>query len=189
VVGGNFGMAMNGTHYFEMFRYMTDESPDEVTAWFSPEEIPNPRGQQFEDRAGAIRITTSSGKRFYMEVSADQGHGIRVIYSGPYGQLTVDELSGKMELVVREDEYRNLPSTRYGMPAVTRDYSIEPADVIAPSKAVLNALINGTNFPSGEHGRLAVSALVAAYVSDESGHLPVKVDVKNLPIDRVFPWA
>jgi len=30
VVAGNFGMAMNGTHYFEMFRYKTDEATDEV---------------------------------------------------------------------------------------------------------------------------------------------------------------
>jgi predicted dehydrogenase len=189
VVAGNFGMAMNGTHYFEMFRYMTEESPDEVTAWFSPGKVPNPRGQQFEDRAGAIRITTKSGKRFYMEVSADQGHGIKVIYGGPYGQLLVDELAGKMELVVREEGYRNLPSTRYGMPAVSRNFSIEPADVIAPSKAVLNALINGNNFPSGEDAKMAFSALVAAYVSNESGHLPVKVDVESLPVDRTFPWA
>ena len=43
VVAGNFGMAMNGTHYIEMFRYMTDESPSEVNAWFSPDKIPNPR--------------------------------------------------------------------------------------------------------------------------------------------------
>src|SRR6478736_5636892 len=34
VVAGNFGMAMNGSHYFEMFRYLTDEMPAEVSAWF-----------------------------------------------------------------------------------------------------------------------------------------------------------
>src|SRR6185503_15856659 len=35
VVGGNFGLAMNGTHYFEAFRFLTDEQPNAVTAWLS----------------------------------------------------------------------------------------------------------------------------------------------------------
>src|SRR5262249_17915447 len=63
VVAGNFGMAMNGTHYFEMFRFMTDEYPLEATAWFGDERIPNPRGAQFDDRAGSVQLRTASGKR------------------------------------------------------------------------------------------------------------------------------
>lgn len=189
VVGGNFGMAMNGTHYFEMFRYMTDEAAVEVTAWFSPEKVSNPRGPQFEDRAGAVRLTSSSGKRFYMEISADQGHGVQVIYTGPYGQLIMDELAGNAKLIIRGEEYRNLPSTRYGMPATEKIFKVEPADVIGPSRSVLNALLNKTNFPSGADGRLAVSVLVGAYVSDENGHRLVRIDEEPLPRDRVFPWA
>ena len=189
VVGGNFGMAMNGTHYFEMFRYITDESPAEVSAWFSPGKVPNPRGPQFEDRAGAVRLISASGKRFYMEISADQGHGVNVIYTGPYGQLVVDELAGNAKSITRDEEYRNLPSTRYGMPAIEKTFKIEPADVIGPSRSVLNALLNKTNFPSGEDGRLAVSVLVGAYVSDENGHRPVLIDEEPLPRNRVFPWA
>ena len=189
VVGGNFGMAMNGTHYFEMFRYMTGEAPVDVSAWFSPEKVANPRGPQFEDRAGAVRLTSSSGKRFYMEVSADQGHGIHVIYAGHYGQLVVDELAGYMKLITRDEEYRNLPSTRYGMPAMEKRFKIQPADVIGPSRAVLDALLKKTNYPNGEDGRLAVSVLVGAYVSDESGHRQVRINEEQLPRDRVFPWA
>jgi predicted dehydrogenase len=189
VVGGNFGMAMNGTHYFEMFRYMTDDAPVEVTAWFSPEKVSNPRGPQFEDRAGAVRLISASGKRFYMEIGADQGHGVQVIYTGPYGQLVVDELAGNMKMITRDEKYRNLPSTRYGMPAIEKTFTIEPADAVGPSRAVLNALLNKANFPSGEEGRLAVSVLVGAYVSDENGHRPVRIDEEPLPRERVFPWA
>jgi len=189
VVAGNFGMAMNGTHYFEMFRYMTDEAPVEVTAWFYGEKVPNPRGPQFEDRAGAVRLITASGKRFYMEINADQGHGMKVIYAGPYGQLVVDELAGTMYLAVREEQYRHLPTTRYGMPWVETVHKIEPADAVAPSRAVLDALLNDKDPPTGQDGRLVVATLVAAYVSDENGHIAVRVDDPNLPVDRVFPWA
>jgi len=189
VVAGNFGIAMNGTHYIEMFRYITDEDPSEVTAWFSVDKIPNPRGPQFEDRAGSLRITTASGKRFYMEVGSDQGNGLTVIYAGRFGQIAVDELAGSMSLVSREVQYRDLPTTRYGMPSVRSEQTIKPVDVVAPSRAVLESLLNNTNPPTGEDGRLAVAALIAAYVSDEDGHRPVKLEETREFRTRTFPWA
>ena len=189
VVAGNFGMAMNGSHYFEMFRYMTDEDPEEVTAWFSSEKVSNPRGAEFEDRAGSVRIETASGKRFYMDTSADQGHGMKVIYGGAYGQIMVDELSGDMYVDAREEQYRELPTTRYGMPRVASVKKIAPADAVAPTRAVLEALLKDEDAPDGEDGRLAVACLVAAYFSDENGHLPVRLDDQRLSRERVFPWA
>lgn len=189
VVAGNFGMAMNGTHFFEMFRFMTDEKPFEVTAWFSHENVPNPRGAQFEDRAGSIRVTTASGKRFYLEVGADQGHGIKTIYAGKYGQIVVDELKGEMFLSVRNEKERNLPTTHYGCTSIDTVKKIMPADTITPTKSVLNALINENNYPNGEDGRLAIATLVAAYCSNEHGHKPVIIDEESQPVSREFPWA
>jgi predicted dehydrogenase len=188
VVAGNFGMAMNGTHYFEMFRYMTGEAPVEVSAWFSQNKVPNPRGPEFEDRAGVVRAITATGRRFYMDASDDQGHGMQVTYAGKYGVLWVDELAGEARLVVRKAEHRALPTTRYGMPWDESRLTIAPADAIKPSEAVLNALLEGKGYPTGEDGRLAVSVLVAAHVSDERAGARVSVD-DALPRDRVFPWA
>lgn len=188
VVGGNFGMAMNGTHYFEMFRYLTDEEPYEVTAWFSNDKVPNPRGRQFEDRAGSVRVITKSGKRLYIEIGADQGHGVKVIYSGGRGQIVVDELNGTMQIDIRQKQHRKLPTTRYAMPGVHTVKKIRPVDILEPSKAVLKALLEGKNYPTGEEGRLAVATLVAAYVSNENGHKPTRVD-GHLPAERIFPWA
>ena len=189
VVGGNFGMSMNALHYFEMFRFMTGEAPRLVTAWFSDAVVPNPRGAQFQDRAGAVRLETSGGKRFYLDCGADQGHGMQVIYAGPYGHLYVDELAGVLQSTVREEQYRALPTTRYGMPAHRATLAIAPADVIAPSAAVLHALVRGENYPDGADGRLAVAVLVAAYLSHEQRHVAIDLDRDALPLDRVFPWA
>lgn len=189
VIAGNVGMAMNGTHFVEMFRFMTGEDPIEVTAWFSPENVPNPRGEEYEDRAGSLRVTTASGKRLYVEIGADQGHGLQVVYAGRFGRLSVDELAGTMTLVVREAEYRDLPTTRYGMPASVSEHHIGAADVVSAACAVLESLFDGSSFPSGEDGRRAVEVLVAAYQSAENGNMPVKLGSAPLPRDRVFPWA
>jgi predicted dehydrogenase len=189
VVTGNVGMAMNGTHFFEMFRFLAEEPLTEVTAWFSAEAVPNPRGPQYEDRAGSIRIASAGGKRFYMEAGADQGHGVRLIFAGRFGQIAIDDLAGRMSLTCREEAHRGLPTTRYGMPAVNSERAAAPTDVVGTAGAMLDALLSGAAVTSGEDGRRAVEVLVAAYQSAENGNLPVRLGTATLPRDRVFPWA
>lgn len=189
VVAGNFGMAMNGSHYFEMFRYITGEMPIEVSAWFAAETVPNPRGPQFEDRAGSVRLTTASGQRFYMDAGADQGHGMHITYGGRFGRLDIDELTGKGHLVTRKPEHRDVPTTRYGMPYDESDIAVAPADAVAPTKSVLQALLAGENYPDGAVGRMAVAVLAAAYASHEQGGRSVSLTASELAVDHVFPWA
>lgn len=189
VSAGNFGIAMNGTHYFEMFHYMTGEEPARVSAYFSSESVPNPRGAQFIDAAGCVRIESTSGKRFYLDCSADQGHGMLVVYTGRNGRITVDELSGELAHVQREDQYAALPTTRYGMPYVRHSRQIAAADALAPSRAVLDALLSGMNYPNGEDGRRAMAILIAAHVSHDAGGAPVDLRRVELPRDRRLPIA
>lgn len=188
VVAGNFGMSMNGTHYIEAFRFLCDEDPHEVTAWFDDESIPNPRGRHFEDKAGALRITTKSGKRFYLEIGSDQGHGIEVTYTSRNGHVHVSELYGELSTTVRKNEFKDLPTTRYGMPAHRESILIKPVEVVDSTAEVLKALLNDNNRVTAEQGMLAVKVLVAAYQSAENGNKPVKLDaVKDF--NRMFPWA
>ena len=188
VVAGNIGFSMNGTHFFEAFRFLTDEYPVEVSAWFSPELVSNPRGVQFQDRAGSIRAVTAGGKRLYMEIGADQGHGLRVIYACRTGMILLDETTGELLSSERQEQNRGLPMARCGTPSVAARRMIQPCEVIDTSAAVIRALLSGVNSVSGEHGRCAVEILVAAYQSAEHGGVPVRLDGK-LDRSRVFPWA
>lgn len=188
VVAGNIGFSMNGTHYFEAFRFLTDENPVEVSAWFSPEAVPNPRGAQFQDRAGSLRAVTASGNRLYMEVGADQGHGLRVIYACRRGMILVDEIARELFSTERAEQYRGLPTTRVGMPGVNIQRMIPFCGVIDTSAAVISALLSDVNSVSGEDGRCAVELLVAAYQSAELGGVPVRLN-SGIDRNRVFPWA
>lgn len=187
-IAGNMGLVMNGTHMFEMVNIVMDERLNEVTAWLSPDRVPNPRGPEFHDNAGCVFATTPSGKRFFMECSADLGHGVKSVYSGRYGQVFVDELGGMIYSTIRDESYRNLPTTRYGMPGVTTQKLIPAPDLTQLSKLVLNSLVMRKNFPSGEDGRAALATAVAVIESHERGHKPVKIDAA-LPRERKFPWA
>jgi predicted dehydrogenase len=188
VVAGCFGLAMNGTHYIEAFRYLTDDKPARVQAWFAPDDLANPRGPDFKDKAGSIRIETSSGKRLYIEASNDHGHGMTFTIATPYGHIIADELAGEMITTNRNAEHRGLPATRYGMPNQRNKMEIPVADNVKPTAAVLKALLDGENYPTGQQARQALAALVAAYVSNDNGNRAIYVD-GELPEDTIFPWA
>ena len=189
VVAGNCGVSMNGTHYFEAFRFMADEDPFEVTAWFSPDIVANPRGVQFEDRAGSVRVTTVSGKRLYLEIGADQGHGLQVTYAGRNGMISINEFTGEMVTSLRESQYRDLPTALYGMPADISHETITPAEVIDSTAEVLSALLSDhSNNVTAQQGMMAVRVLVAAYRSSTEGNIPIRLD-RKLDFDLVFPWA
>ena len=189
VVAGNFGLAMNGSHYFEMFRYMTGESVERVSAWLSKEKVQNRRGPQFEDQAGQVRAETASGKRLYMEIGDDQGQGVHVIYGGRCGQLVANELTGSLYLMERAPEYRAMPTTRYAAPWKESSDKVEPTEVAGPTRDVLCALLKGDNYPTVQDGRSAVASLVAACMSNEQGHRAVAIEETVSERDRMFPWA
>jgi predicted dehydrogenase len=188
VTVGNFGLAMNGSHYFEAFRYLTGESIAEISAWLDPNNVPNPRGSQYVDRSGQLRGVTISGVRLVMELGGDLGHGIEVIYACRNGQILVDELAGHVRAIHRRAEYRDLPTTRYGMPADEFQRKIAQAEVTGPTVALWRAMLADGSFPDGDSGRHAVAALVAANLSGESGGRAVAL-ASGLPSERSFAWA
>ena len=187
VVAGNFGLAMNGVHYFELFRWLSGEEISEVTAWLADDLVPNPRGDSFEDKGGSVRASTPSGKRLYLESWTDQGHGIKATYAGTAGIAVADELAGTIDISVRRDQDRDLPSTRYGCASVDRREEVPPADVIEPTRKVLRSLLQGSGYPTAEDGIHALRALVAAHVSAAKRET---VDPRTeLPEDMTLPIA
>jgi predicted dehydrogenase len=189
VIGGNMGLAMNGCHYIEFFRYLTGEDPAEVSAWLGYDGPPNPRGERFVDPAGSIRLVTTGGARLYIDIGARQGHGIFVTYAGTRGLMMVDELAGIARLSVRDAAHRDAPTNRYGLPPVEQEWQLPRGDPAALSREMLRELITGSeNIPTGIDGRRTIEVLVAAYQSHDAGHLPISFD-KPMPRDRVFPWA
>lgn len=188
VAASNFGLAMNASHYFEMFKFMTNHIIDELSFRMDARKVPNPRGLQYEDFSGQIFALSDAGHRLYMEIGGDQGHGIHVIYGCRNGQIFVDELAGYVRTVVRQAEYQDLPTTHYGLPANEQSFNISPASVIQPSQDVLQSLIKECNYPDGECGRRVITALVAAHISAENIGKYVKLS-EMLPENRVFSWA
>lgn len=188
VVGGAFGMAMNGSHYIEACSFLTGAKPCEVTAWLST-DLKNPRGEQFCSWSGQARIVYESGKRLMIDADSRQGHGMTATYATKNGYLFVDELAGKVHGMVRQDEFLQQPTTRYGLPSRCVQASFNPFDNVECSRSVLKALVAGSDYPSGDVGFQVVKVLVAMFYSSSNFCRPVKIDEVDLPFEKRFAWA
>jgi myo-inositol 2-dehydrogenase / D-chiro-inositol 1-dehydrogenase len=189
IVGGNMGMAMNGSHFVELFRWIGGGTPSHVSAWFSGVDVPNPRGPQFLDKAGSLRAwCEDTPRKLYFEISSEQGHGLRVIVGGAYGLATLDVLTGSLHLSTRRSAAdRSLATTRYAMPSTDEVVVLPATDPTESSRRLLEALTGDHDIPTGEDGRVALATIIAGYVSNENGHHPIRL--VEAPRDRVFPFA
>ncbi len=187
ISAANIGMAMVGSHYLDLFQQLTLSPLATVQAWLERDPLPNPRGVQFEDRGGALRVVTENGQRLYLEAGVDQGHGVKVVIGGRNGQITVDPFAGRVWLSTRQAANRDLPTTRYGTPSDDTMIEIAPLDAVVGTRAVIEALISGAGYPTAGEARAVIAALAAAYASDEADHRAIAVSAA--PLDRVFAWA
>ena len=186
-IAGNMGFSMRGTYYFDLFRYATGEPIDQVSAWLMDTKVPNPRGPQFEDRGGEIRLQSRSGKRFFLQIGCDQGHGLIFVFAGSTGYLIVNKSERNDFLSVREREYRDYPLRRIVVPSEKRESPEQRHDPVDMARAMLSEMLNGGSPTTGEDGRTAVAALVAAHMSNERGHVAVQISETTEWYDRVFP--
>lgn len=188
LAGGNMGVAMNASHQFELFHFLTGNFLDYVWAWFQPDPWPNPRGAEFQDAAGQLRLENRLGQRQYIEIGPDLGHGIQITLCFEKGQIISDIPGRKAFLSMRRPEDTGLPTTRYAMPAVTIECDLPAGNVVEASSAMLLALSNGGNYLGLEGGERIIRTLVAAYVSNENNHAQVDIN-GDLPQERKFMWA
>jgi predicted dehydrogenase len=189
VAGSNFGLAMNACHYFEAFRFLTSSRVANVQAWFETEALTNPRGTQFDDRSGRLLATNESGQGLYIDFSAKAGWGLQVVYICRNGQIVLDELNGDVRVAARQAEFRDLPTSRYGMPVDIRQEAIAPAETVECTMAVWRAMIAGDGYPGADVGEHAISCLVAAHLSDRAGGVRVSTNLPEAARQERFAWA
>ena len=88
---------------------------------------------------------------------------------GRNGRLDIDELAGRGRLVVAQGRAPRRADHALRHALGRARLTITPADAVAPTRAVLSALLAGKNYPDGAVGRMAVEVLTAAYLSHEQG--------------------
>lgn len=170
VAAGDIGLAMGASHLIRQFMVLVPNQSYEVSFEASGYLNPNPRGEQFVDPAGQLRIRAEDGTRFYLDFDSRQGHGMRSLYSGPTAQLVLDELSGEGLVSYRTIDNRELPPTRYGSAAIERQVKIDIPDPVRSTVLVWKSIMGGDGrATSGNDGILITRVLVAAIQSAQLG--------------------
>ncbi len=177
--GANIGLAMNGTHYFEAFRYLTNSHITKVWAWLDNDLKPNPRGPEFFDQSGQIFATNENGQRLFLEIGSDLGHQIITTYNFEFGKITVNVLNGIAYLNSRLHSEVAETTARYDCKDAQEIFHIAPASNLEPSKFVLNSLVVNSNFPTGLDGIHTISVALAAIESNNNGNQVVNVSSLN----------
>lgn len=187
--GSNCGLATNGSHYFELLRFLSGENAETVCAWFDNDVVANPRGNIFEDRGGRIRAVTASGISMYLDISVKAGHGLQLILICKHGQIILDELTGYVRSISRSKQNRDLPTTQYGSSGINNIFQTEPSNVISSTEDVWRKLIEGDGYPDAEIGLHALRCLVAAYTSNKNGNVPIRLEDPSIDCNTTYPWS
>jgi predicted dehydrogenase len=176
ISGANIGLAMNATHYFEAFRYLTDSRISKVSAWLDKELKPNPRGPEFFDQTGQIFAANDSGQRIFLDIGADLGHQIICTYNFEFGKITINELNGTVIINSRSKTLRDNPTSMYGLKDFEEVIHLKPSESFRPTVALLKEVVKVADYPSGEDGIHAISVAIAAVESNLSNHNLIQID-------------
>ena len=189
VIGGNFGLAMNGSHYVEAFRYLTDSFSNSVKADLETESEYSPRGNIFKESSGFVNIRSNKNQLMTINCSNKNFYGMHVTYVCKFGLINVDELSGKLNASYRKKEFRDLPSYRYGMPADFIEETIRSLELYDSTSLLLDDLLNSKNYPDIFAAINTVKTIIACYQSSRNEGLSVSIEKLDEFEDEIFKWA
>ena len=188
VSGANFGLGMNGTHYFEAFRFVTGTEIYSISGQIDSELLPNPRGAVFADYSGSLLGMTQDNVKMFMDFSAGAGHQAVVVYNFRNGKIIINEHQGKLYFSKRASDFMELPTNRYALEGEYAEYSIAPVDSLNPTIEVIRSLVENSNFPSLENGIHAIKCALATILSSEKNGSPTLLDDENIKLLTTLRW-
>lgn len=176
---GRAGMAMIGTHLFDLSRFLFEAEFTRVSAKLDSGHEPNWRGSQFRDPSGRCDTEMEGGIRVSVDLSAKLGYQQRYLtIFGDEGRIEVDET------------HKTLTMIAAGGRRWESAYDWELQRLAALAEAILDT--SKGNVKQGcslADGRAALECCVGCHVSDRNGggwiSLPLTGEVRS----EVFPFA
>ncbi len=178
VLAGKGELAMNGSHFFDLSRFILDDDPDWVVSHLDPVTDINPRGTQFKDPGGYCMFQFEGGARVFIDFSQDYlNKGELIIIKGTQGQIIVDERNRTWQITTKNRHTFTYPLA-------------DPQSIVQVTPRIISDLLSDKEpLCSGIDGEKALEMIIASYLSSENDHQPVKFPVPDdkADIDLVFP--
>jgi predicted dehydrogenase len=169
-VCGGGQLACNGSHFFDLMRYLSDSEPTHAVAHIDKRETPNPRGPQFTDPGGFGLLRFANGMRGFVDMYEDLGIPPQIEIVGSIGRITIDETRNSWVVQSRQGKDREEKLGKYDLPLKPETLNTEPLD---PQKLVEGTIVemlgNGRVSCTGADGLAALEIVMAFHASDREG--------------------
>ena len=184
---GNIGLAMYGIHFFDFFNFLTNSEVMRVISFVKKDKLINPRGKKFKDFNGQVLVWNKQGIRGFMESSEDCGHGQTITCICELGIISIDLLSGQVNLNYRRKKYRSKKTSAYANPYVLNRKTIEIENIISSTKKNLTKFLNNRDYVQLDEGVYTLKVLISAINSSKNQNRVVYVN--QLKDKTKFKWA
>ncbi len=183
---GNIGITMNGSHFFDIFNYLTGSDVIKVMSFIKRDKNVNPRGKKFLEYNGQILSWNKNGARGYIDASEENHHGQTLTCIFDFGIIHIDLFTGLLSLNYRKSKYKNKSSNQYALPYYKKTIRIKIDNVITMTKRNLKNFIKGKGFVNLKDGIKPIITLIAAITSSEKKKI---IHLKKIKNSKKYKWA
>jgi predicted dehydrogenase len=161
-------LAMQGSHFVDLFRMFSGAEVTEVCARLRPTASPNARGADFEDPTGVLELRASTGARAYIDFEPDlPARDIVVTLRGDDGLIVLEEHQRVWTLRSRSGRTWTFPFAEPFAPTTFATRSLQ------------GALTEERPSCSGADGLAALEVILAAHHSSRRGGMPVALPLSS----------
>ena len=175
------GLGCNATHAFDTIRFLTGKEPERVIAFVDSPKLRNPRGEQFVDPGGLVILDFGPNIRAVVNQIEDGAGPSTVEIDLTAARLRIDEDYNVIEIIWRDLTVIPGPGRppRH-VPLDIPDGISSTFDMLELLRGMLRNLISDEPIIcDSTHGVKSLEILVASYLSQQRGNIPVALPIKD----------
>jgi predicted dehydrogenase len=179
VCGGGL-LACNGSHFFDLMRFLSGSEPNEAVGFIDKTGTPNPRGAQFTDPGGYGLVKFQNQMRCIVDMNEDLGIPPRIEIVGSIGRVLIDEVKNVWTIASREGNDRSAPLGKYDLPLSEHPIASEPLDPTKLVELTIRQILGkGEISCTGADGLASLQMVMAFHASDREGNIPVPLPLPD----------
>ena len=175
-VCGGGQLACNGSHFFDLMRYLSDSEPISAVASIDKRGTLNPRGVQFMDPGGLGIICFTNGMRGIVDMYEDLGIPPRIEIVGSIGRVIIDETRNSWVVESHQGKDRAESLSRYDLPLKAEALKTEPLDPQKLLESTISEILgSGQISCTGADGLASLQMVMAFHASDREGNVEMSL--------------
>ena len=177
VCGGGL-LACNGSHFFDLMRFLSGSEPNEAVGFIDKTGTPNPRGAEFTDPGGYGLVKFQNQMRGIVDMNEDLGIPPKIEIVGSIGRVLIDEVKNMWTMAAREGNDRSAPLGKYDLPLVEHPIPSEPLDPTKLVELTIKQVLGNDEIScTGTDGLASLQMVMAFHASDREGNMPLPLPI------------